>query len=216
MRRQKIHRPGDSAYFRRTGGFSLLEIMIALPILALVSLAVVSAVIFSSRLSHIVCNKVAAKNIAQSYFERMAIDDFEDVTPENYPSVSVASTTPIYLDHVVGIKCAVDIEITGYGTAESGSGNSLTDSDASWETNEWTGNTLFLVSGKGSGQLAKITANTADTLTLEGTLDPAPDATTEYMINGGKTVRIKTLWRYMDKPYTETIESLVIDWGPRR
>ncbi|KPL07509.1 hypothetical protein AMJ85_09395 [candidate division BRC1 bacterium SM23_51] len=27
------------------------------------------------------CNQITAKNIAQSYFERRAIDDFDDVTP---------------------------------------------------------------------------------------------------------------------------------------
>ncbi len=201
---------------RKQSGFSLLEIMIALPILALVSMALVSGTIFASRLSRIVCNQIAAKNIAQSYFEKMAIDDFEDVTAANYPSVTLASSPPLYLDSVRNTRCAVDIVITGYGRAESGTASSLTDTDASWETNEWTGNTVLLIGGRGRGQRAQITGNNNNTLTLNATLNPVPDATTWYAINGGKTVRITTRWSYLGKEYRARIESLVINWGPRR
>jgi len=45
--------------------------------------------------SRVVSNEIAAKNIAQSYFERMAIDDFSQVTPANYPLVTLASTQPL-------------------------------------------------------------------------------------------------------------------------
>ena len=202
--------------FGRCNGFSLLEVLIALPILAMACLAVISAIIFANRMTHIAGFHLAAKDVAQSYFERMAIDEFQDVTPENYPSVTQASTNPVYLDHVRGTKCAVNIEITGYGTAESGSANSVTDMDAPWKANEWAGDTLFLVDGAGRGQLAKIIANSAYTLTLQEPLDPPPDSTTQYLINGGKTVRITTSWRFMGKLSQETIESLIIDWGPRR
>ncbi|MCX8037386.1 MAG: prepilin-type N-terminal cleavage/methylation domain-containing protein [Candidatus Sumerlaeia bacterium] len=202
---------------RRTrSGFSLLEILIALPILALVSMALVSGTVFASRLSRIVCNQVAAKNIAQSYFERMAIDDFDDVTPANYPSVTLATSPPLYLDSVRRTRCTVDIVITGYGRAESGSASSITDTDASWTPNEWTGNTVLLIGGRGRGQRAQITGNSNNTLNLNAKLNPTPDATTWYAINGGKTVRITTRWSYLGKEYRARIESLVINWGPRR
>jgi prepilin-type N-terminal cleavage/methylation domain-containing protein len=200
----------------RTRGFSLLEIVIALPILAIVSLALVSATIFASRVSRIVCNQVAAKNIAQSYFERMAIDDFAHVTPQNYPSVTITTSPPLYLDSVRNSRCAVDIVITGYGTAESGSANTLVDNDAQWTPNEWVGNTVLLVSGAGRGQRARIVSNSVHTLVLDTNLNPEPSGGTGYMINGGKTVRITTRWAYLGKQYQEKIESLVIDWGPRR
>ncbi|KPL09247.1 hypothetical protein AMJ85_06935 [candidate division BRC1 bacterium SM23_51] len=200
----------------RARGFSLLEILIALPILAIVSLALVSAVIFASRLSRIVCNQITAKNIAQSYFERMAIDDFDDVTPADYPSVTLETTPPLYLDHVRDSRCAVDIVITGYGTAESGAANGVVDLNASWKPNEWSGDTLLLVGGTGRGQRATILSNTVNSLTTDGTFNPVPTADTEYRINGGKTVRITTRWKYMGKDYYAKIESLVIDWGPRR
>jgi hypothetical protein len=193
-----------------------LEVMIALPILAFVSMAMVAAMIYASRLSRITSNQMAAKNIAQSYFERMAIDDYEDVTPQNYPSVTAATSPPLYLDGVRGTRCYVDIVVTGYGEAEAGSANALTDNEANWRPNEWVGDTLFLVGGRGRGQKARIVGNTANTVTVDGALNPVPIAGTQYEINGGKTVRITTRWKYLEKNYTATIESLVINWGPRR
>jgi len=212
-RRGRIPR---SATDRSTGGFSLLEIMITLPILAICSLALVSVTVFASRLSRIVCNQVAAKNIAQSYFERMAIDDFSHVTSANYPSVTLTSSPPLYLDHVRKSKCTVDILITGYGTANSGSANSLVDNTANWTPNEWVGNMLLLTHGTGRGQRARIIGNTVNTLTVDTALNPPPASDTQYAINGGKTVRITTRWSYLGKEYRARIESLVIDWGPRR
>jgi len=211
-------RHGGKNRFRRDSepGFSLLEILIALPILAIVSLALVSVVTFASRISRIVSNQVAAKNVAQSYFERMAIDDFSRVTKDNYPSVTLDSSPVLYLDHVRKTRCSVDIEITGYGTADAGSANSLVDTDAGWKANEWTGNVLFLLSGQGYGQRGTIKSNTANTLTVDGALNPAPTSGTKYAINGGKTVRVETNWKYLGKSYREKIESLVVDWGPRR
>jgi len=209
-------RAGSNRRARLRRGFYLLEILIAFPILAFVSFALVGVTIYASQVSRIVANEIAAKNIAQSYFERMAIDDFENVTPENYPSVTMATSPPLYLDSVRKTRCTVDIVITGYGTAEGGSPNSLTDNDADWEPGEWVGNTLLLVGGTGRGQRAQIIANTEHTLTVSGVFSPAPASDTEYMINGGKTVRITTRWRYRNKVYTATIQSLVIDWGPRR
>ena len=193
-----------------------MEVAIALPILAIVSLALVSAVVFASRLGRIVSNQIAAKNIAQSYFERMAIDDFADVTPQNYPSVTLATSPPLYLDRLRNSKCAVDIVITGYGAAESGAANTIVDNEGNWTPNEWVGNTLLLVHGAGRGQRAQIIGNTANTVTVNGTFNPPPTAGTQYRINGGKTVRITTRWNYLGKEYRERIESLVIDWGPRR
>ena len=208
--------PGVGRGRLRGGGFSLLEIATALPILAFVSLAVVSAIVFASRASRIVANQIAAKNIAQSFFERMAIDEFTSVTLANYPSITLNSSPPLYLDFVRGSKCAVDIVITGYGYADSGTATTLVDNDAAWQPNEWVGNTVFLVHGQGRGQRRRIINNTAHTLVLDSDLSPPPASNTYYLINGGKTVRITTRWRYLGKDYRARIESLVIDWGPRR
>ena len=206
----------NSQLRKSRSGFSLLEITIALPILAIASMALVSVTVFASRLSRIVSNQIAAKNIAQSYFERMAIDDFADVTPANYPSVTLTSSPSLYLDYLRGSKCAVDIVITGYGTATAATANTLTDASAHWTANEWVGNILFLLHGTGRGQRATITANSANTLTVDTAMNPLPSTDTQYAINGGKTVRITTRWSYLGKDYRAKIESLVVDWGPRR
>jgi prepilin-type N-terminal cleavage/methylation domain-containing protein len=201
---------------RAAPGFSLLEILIALPILAILSLAVASSVLFASRLSRVVSNQIAAKNVAQGFLERMAIDDFENVTPDNYPSITTATSPPLFLDSVRKSRCEVDIRITGYGTAEGGAANTLVDNDASWASDEWKDDWLLLVGGAGRGQRAKINSNTGNTLTIDGTLSTAPSSGTEYLINGGKTVQISTIWTYRGKEYGTRVESLVIDWQPRR
>jgi type II secretory pathway pseudopilin PulG len=201
---------------QRIVGFSLTEVLIALPILAFVALAFVTSMIYASRVSRITTNQIVAKNIAQSYFERMAIDDYGDVTPANYPSVTMETSPPLYLDRIRGTRCTVNIEISGYGTAENGGSNSLTDNNATWRVNQWAGNTLLITGGRGRGHRTSIVSNTATTLNLADSLDPAPGAGSEFIINGGKTVRITTQWAYLGKTYAAGIESLVIDWGPRR
>jgi len=213
----KMTRSGGGGSRRAANrGFSLMEIVIVMPMLAIISLALISVVTFASRLSRIVSNQIVAKNIAQSYFERMAIDNFADVTPANYPSATLVSSPPLYLDSVRRSRCSVDIRITGYGTATGGSANTLVHAGADWAPNEWAGDTLLVIGGTGRGQRAQIVSNTADTVALAATLSPTPTSGTCYAINGGKTVQIQTHWRYLNKSYDAKIESLVIDWGPRR
>ena len=70
---------------------------------------------------------------------------------------------------------------------------------------------IYLISGAGAGQFAGITGNTESTLNLSETFRFAPDPTTRYMINNGKTVEITTTWEFRGKSYSESIESLIIN-----
>ena len=83
-----------------TKGFSLLEVVIAIPILAIASLVIIYSVMQTSMLSKVVSNKIAAKNISQSMLEKMTLDDYENVIPANYPSIGYESANPVYLDRV--------------------------------------------------------------------------------------------------------------------
>jgi hypothetical protein len=99
---------------------------------------------------------------------------------------------------------------TGFGTVTSWGPTTLTDAAADWTPNEWVGQLVMTVRGTGSGQVARITSNTSNTLNLNfniGTgvsdgqwrLPLGPD--TEYEINHGKTVRVNVSWQVNDRTF---------------
>ena len=193
-------------------GFSLVEVMIAIPILAIAMLVIVYSLLNASLVSKVVSNKIAAKNVAQGILEKMTLHGYDNVTPANYPNIEYDSPNPMYLDEVNQTKCRVIIRITGYGTASAGSSSTLENSSADWIINEWAGDTLFIIGGRGWGQIATISSNNEDTLTLDSPLIYAVDGTSQYLINGGKTIEITTEWKYKSKIYQETVRSAIIHW----
>jgi type II secretory pathway pseudopilin PulG len=220
---------------RQPRGVTLLEIVISMMLLTLLAITVISSVIFTSRGARLNTNAIAAKNIAQGYFERMAGDEFSNVGPPadgavfwpnlpdpndangriagtGYPDIAIDDPDPVWIDQAMQIPCAVSFDFKGFGIATGGGATSLTDNDAAWETNEWAGDTLYLVDGAGAGQFAQIASNTATVLTLASAFTVDPDATTKYMINNGKTIEITTTWFYQGEPFTQTIESLIINY----
>jgi len=193
-------------------GFSLVEVIIAIPILAIAMLVIVYSLLNASLVSKVVSNKIAAKNIAQGIIEKMILHGYDNVIPANYPDIEYDSPNPMYLDEVNQTKCRVIIRITGYGNAIAGSSSTLEDSGANWIINEWAGDTLFIIGGKGWGQITTISSNTEDTLVLDTPLVYAVDSTSQYLINGGKTIEVTTEWTYKGKLYQETVRSAIIHW----
>lgn len=70
------------------------------------------------------------------------------------------------------------------GTAESGTSTTLEDTDQAWGSTEFDDGQSFIeiTGGTGSGQIRRITSNTADTVTVEHSWDTIPDATSTYRI----------------------------------
>ncbi len=66
------------------------------------------------------------------------------------------------------------------GTATAGTTTSLTDSNAAWGVNQWTGYILHIDAGTGSGQSLTVTSNTATVLSFATAT--APDATSTYSL----------------------------------
>lgn len=210
---------------RRTlpqAGFTLIEILIATFIFALLTISMIGSIVFSSRATRLNTNAIAAKNVAQGFFERMAIDTFANVNPPpggiydppqgGYADIGFAAEPPVYLDEALGIRCQVDFDFKGYGRVESATLTDVQCTQVSWEYNEWAGDTLYLVSGPGAGQYSLIASSTSNELHLaEPLLFPA-DSSTRYMINNGKTVEITTTWMFQDRSYSQTIESLVVNY----
>jgi len=68
------------------------------------------------------------------------------------------------------------------GTAESGGATTLTDNDAAWQADQWSGAKVEITGGTGAGQEADVTANTATTLTVSAAWTTQPDATSVYTV----------------------------------
>ena len=181
-------------------------------LLVLIAVSIITSLTYSYRITRINTNAIAAKNIAQGFFEKMAIDTFANVGPEHYPNIDYDNEPPVWLDEAMNMSCRIEFAFKGFGTAEAGSLTSLTDNDTNWETNEWAGDTLYLVEGKGSGHFVPIASNSVNTLQLGEALAVSPDTTTKYMINHGKTIEITTTWEYYGKSYSQTIESLIVNY----
>jgi hypothetical protein len=75
------------------------------------------------------------------------------------------------------------------GTATGGTTGTLIDAtrgvdSPAWKVNQWTGYSVYIFSGAAKGELLKITANTATTLTFGDDATEAVDGTSRYMILG--------------------------------
>lgn len=194
----------------RYRAFSLIEVVIACFLLAIIALAAVGGLQFSSRMARINTNALAAKNIAQGYLERMMIDSIDHLDAAHYPDITFDSDPPVYIDEALNIRCQVTFNFKGSGTLTNSSANNLTDNNIHWIADEWDGDTVFLIAGDGAGQMAEIDNNTVNTLHLAAPLTYPPSKGTTYLINNGVTVEITTTWFYLGKQYTQTIESLII------
>lgn len=207
---------------RGEAAFTLVEVMIATMVFAVMVFAMMSSVVFSSRTTRLNTNALAAKNVAQGYFERMTIDVFANVNPPadgfyappngGYADVDYDDNPPVWLDEGLGIRCRVEFDFKGYGRVTSGSSVSIRDDRAVWESNEWVGDAVYLIDGAGTGQYAEIRSNTSNTLNFSESFRFPPNSSTRYMINNGKTVEVTTTWQYMGRDYSQTIESLIINY----
>jgi hypothetical protein len=102
---------------------------------------------------------------------------------ENRVSIFDDTNEKIIMGYLDGVE---KNPINGYATA--GSTTTLTDSTATWTTNEHAGATVTLTAGTGSSQspdYRRIASNTATVLThvAGGNWSPVPNATTEYSIS---------------------------------
>jgi hypothetical protein len=68
------------------------------------------------------------------------------------------------------------------GTAESGGATTLTDTNKSWTTDEWSGETISILYGTGIGQSRTVASNTATAITVSSAWTTNPDTTSVYQI----------------------------------
>lgn len=71
------------------------------------------------------------------------------------------------------------------GTATAGAATTMTDGNAAWGTNMWTGYTLAITGGTGSGQSKVVASNTGTVLTVASSWTTNPDSTSQYKLYRG-------------------------------
>lgn len=105
---------------------------------------------------------------------------------KEYNSMSVAMG---YIDnYIMKITIGADEDIATSGELDEGTSSgsntstTLNDTTKSWATNEWENKCLAIIDGTGSGQIRKISSNTATALTVDVAWTVTPDATSDYII----------------------------------
>ncbi len=105
-----------------------------------------------------------------------------------------------------GEEFRISFEFTGWGRVQDAGGNTLQaeipDNQNEWQPGRWVGSYVTITSGRGAGQIMRITSNTGDTLTVTGDLtglsdvgwDRQPDSTSRFAINNSRTVDIEIEW----------------------
>ena len=101
-----------------------------------------------------------------------------------YAKESLTNMTPVVPTDLSLERVTENSTIWSTGLATAGSTTTLTDSTASWTTNQWAGYECFIWTGTGRGQIGFITSNTATVLTFSNTLGTGLDATSRYNISG--------------------------------
>lgn len=85
--------------------------------------------------------------------------------------------TPSFSDNGVAMAFA-----SGVATASGAS--TLTNNTKTWTTNQWSNYQIRITSGTGAGQIRKIASNTSTVITVTAAWTTAPDATSNYVIEG--------------------------------
>lgn len=206
-------RPGSNRFRPRPAGFTLVELVVSTLMMLLLSVSILAAVTHSTQAARINANSIAAKNIAQGYLERMAIDDFANVGPDKYKTIDYTATPPVYLDRALGIKCKVEFFFDGFGTINNNSNSTIVD-DAKphWAKDQWVGDTVFIIDGPARGLFATIKSSGPNQLHLEPSLAVHPEKDSHYIINNGKRVRVTTTWAYRGRTYSQWVETMIVNY----
>ena len=70
------------------------------------------------------------------------------------------------------------------GAATAGGASTLTNSSKTWTVNQWANSQIRITVGTGIGQIRSIVSNTATVITTSAPWTTAPDATSQYVIEG--------------------------------
>ncbi|MBX7245392.1 MAG: prepilin-type N-terminal cleavage/methylation domain-containing protein [Candidatus Sumerlaeaceae bacterium] len=194
--------------------FTFIEVMVSLMVTLVVALGFIASVIYSSKqadLSRDHLYGLQAMDAFQGQVQAsnvVLLGEVSTTTPTVYEARfrNPMSITPDYTNPTINYTYTANFTFTGWGKVVSATANTLTcgiaTNQSNWTTNEWVGHYVTIASGKGAGQIMRITANTGNVLTVSADLGGVsntnwainPDNTSTYYIDDGKTVRIRVTW----------------------
>lgn len=199
--------------FHLKKGMVLLEAVFAVAIIAITTLAFISALIFTARQAEINTQHLYGVNLAAKYAALIRASNSTNLGDTNAPANAFArqflAPQTAYSnpsEHSAGIAYNVSFVFTGWGSVASATANTLTATFppglSPWKVNEWTGHYVTITEGLGRTQIMRIKSNTANTLTLTADLTGAtttnwtmtPNTTSKFYIDDGKTARITIVW----------------------
>jgi hypothetical protein len=132
--------------------------------------------------------------------------------PGNGQKRTIASNTPNTI--TVSPAWATNPFKADSGTAESGGDDTLTDTDKSWDNNEWQGGKITITAGTGNGQTRDIASNTDQQITVTENWETNPGDDSEYELTLGASYEVKTTYLEItgiwDNDPTETSKYVVI------
>jgi prepilin-type N-terminal cleavage/methylation domain-containing protein len=201
-----------------SAAFTLLEVLIASTILAIVLLGAITGLLFVSRMSLAAQQDLMAMEVLERESELIraapnyaALGDTDRTGPHPtnpvYPDQSFTDERlrvydPQFPDSAPTF--ALNYTWYGFGEATSGSGDSLSFDENDWpEGVDMTGRFVILRAGPGAGQIARITSHTAGQFELDAAFNGyaisdllvPPGSGTRFEVDGGKWVRVTARWR---------------------
>ena len=191
--------------------------MIALVILSVVSVSFYTAIVYSARqakdnLDHLYAVQIINSVGAQIRCSRFAAIGEGGAVATANPYEAKYLTTFVETGDPNAVRATtytVTVRFKGWGQVASATANSLTANIVSpqvtWDTNEWVGHDVMIVSGVGVNQIMRITANNSNTLTVDSKITTAaatgggwmaatPNNTSLFRINNGKHAEITVTW----------------------
>lgn len=199
-------RPCLASARRPRRAVSFLELIMAITILVVAFGALATALLHAYRSGYRQKERLFAMQLAQAAIEELRGTQFDSLVdllgmdPGN-PADPISNRvyTVESSDEAAASKTfTVTLSFRGYGRVAAAGGTSLTASfnlgQDQFRPGEFRNHRVMITGGQGEGQVRRITANTATTLSLDRAWDTTPDNTSFFMIDGGKTVSARVTW----------------------
>ena len=207
-------------------GFSLLEVVIAVGLLAVVTASFMASIIFTARTAASAKTDAYGIDTINRTIENLRSVTFANLGTTTGDGAQFMTTQVNHMDPdnptqspTVSVKC----QFMGFGSVASATNTALTAvfpaNFPAWTTNQWAGRMVMIKTGVARGQVAFVKSNTADTLTITTTLDGSssanwflnPAAGDTFEIDNGKGVLITISWSDREGNHTLTRTTLIPD-----
>lgn len=113
-------------------GMTLVEVMVAVALLAILTLSTVAGLTFNSRVARLNNNRVSAKNLAQGLLDQMVADPYASVGPVGFGQGIYRNHVPggpgwgsFWVDEALGVPCEVYYNFKGFGLVGAGSSTTM-------------------------------------------------------------------------------------------